>query len=185
MARHNLVDRFRLDHLGRGMWTWLDSSPSVFAKYYLNRVLGRRADTDFVTIPMFYYVGQTDHRLVRVSLQLVDRPSLASYQKFNTSLLEIQDFWDRLESLVQWALVQAVTRNKWWVSLKHRIRDSAIKYGRQLNLDRTKVPQSQGFIHGDHLCSLGWKLHKRRMAIPWKGQKGGHKVGGVGAPLPP
>ena len=30
----------------------------------------------------------------------------------------------------------------WWVSLKHRIRDFATKYGRQLNLDRTKEAKS-------------------------------------------
>ena len=39
MARHNLVDRFRLDHRGREMWTWLDSLPSVQARSYLDRVL--------------------------------------------------------------------------------------------------------------------------------------------------
>ena len=36
----------------------------------------------------------------------------------------------------------AVTGNKWWGSLKHRIRDFATKYGCQLNLDRTKVTKS-------------------------------------------
>ena len=39
MTRHDLVDRFRLDHLGREMWIWLDSSPSVKVCYYLDRVL--------------------------------------------------------------------------------------------------------------------------------------------------
>ena len=29
MTRHDLVDRFRLDHPGWEMWTWLDSSPSA------------------------------------------------------------------------------------------------------------------------------------------------------------
>ena len=29
VTRHGLVDRFRLDHPGREMWTWLDSSPSA------------------------------------------------------------------------------------------------------------------------------------------------------------
>ena len=84
-------------------------------------------------------MAQIDHRFVRVNLRLADRPSLAGYWKFNTSLLEIRDFRDRLESLVQQALARAVTGNKWWGSLKHRIRDFAIKYSRQLNLDRTKV----------------------------------------------
>ena len=52
----------------------------------------------------------------------------------------------------------AVTRNKWWGSLKHKIRDFAIKYGRQLNLDRTKVAKSlevklsQSFEGGDSLA---------------------------------
>ena len=29
VARHELVDRFRLDRPGKEMWTWLDSSPSA------------------------------------------------------------------------------------------------------------------------------------------------------------
>ena len=29
MIRHGLVDRFRQDHPGRDMWTWLDRSPSA------------------------------------------------------------------------------------------------------------------------------------------------------------
>ena len=29
VARHDLVDRFRLDDPGKEMWTWLDSSPSA------------------------------------------------------------------------------------------------------------------------------------------------------------
>ena len=35
-----------------------------------------------------------------------------------------------------------VTRNRWWVSLKHRIRDFTIKYGQQLFLDRTRKAKS-------------------------------------------
>ena len=76
----------------------------------------------------------TDHKLVRVSL--------AGYWKFNTSLLEIQDFRDQLESLIERVLVGAVTGNRWWVSLKHRIRDFTTKNGRQLSLDRTKEAKS-------------------------------------------
>ena len=84
----------------------------------------------------------TDHKLARVSLRLANRPSLAGYWKFNTSLREIRDFRERLESLIKRALVGVVTGNRWWVSLKYRIRDFAIKYGRQLNLDRTKEAKS-------------------------------------------
>ena len=127
MTRHDLVDRFRLVHPGREMWMWLDSSPSAKVGSYLDRVLVRRADIDFVSCPTFHLIAWTDHKLVRVSLRLANRPSLAGYWKFNTSLLEIRDFRDRLESLIKRALVGAVTRNRWWVSLKHRIRDFATK----------------------------------------------------------
>ena len=46
----------------------------------------RRTDSDLVICPKFHWLGQTDHKLVRVSLQLANRPSLASYWKFNTSV---------------------------------------------------------------------------------------------------
>ena len=138
MTRHGLVDRFRLDHPGREMWTWLDSPPSAKVGSYLDRVLVRRADIDFVSCLTFHLIAWTDHKLVRISLRLVNRPSLAGYWKFNTSLLEIRDFRDRLESLIQRALVGAVTGNRWWVSLKYRIRDFATKYGQQLSLDKAK-----------------------------------------------
>ena len=102
----------------------------------------RRAGTDFVKCPTFHCVAQTDHRFVRVSRRLANTLSLVSYSKLNTSLLEIREFRDQLESQVQRALVGAVTESKWWGSLKHRIRDFAIKYGRQLTLVRTKVEKS-------------------------------------------
>ena len=142
MTRHDLVDRFRLDHPGWEMWTWLDRSPSAKVGSYLDRVLVRRADLDFVSCPTFHLIAWTDHKLVRVSLRLANRPSLAGYWKFNTSLLEIRDFRDRLESLIKRALVGVVTGNMWWGSLKHRIRYFATKYGQQLNLDRAKEAKS-------------------------------------------
>ena len=142
LAEYDLVDRFRLDHPGWETWTWLGDSLSGQIRSYLNRVLVRRADSDFVTCPTFHWIGQTDHKLVRVSLRLVNRPSLAGYWKFNTSLLEIRDFLEHLEKLILRVLLGAVTGNKWWGSLKYRIRDFAIKYGRQLKLDRTKKVKS-------------------------------------------
>ena len=146
------------------MWTWLDSSPSAKVGSYLERVLVRRADIDFVSRPTFHLIAWTDHKLIRVSLRLVNRPSLAGYWKFNTSLLETWDFRDRLESLIQRALVGAVTGNRWWASLKHMIRDFATKYGRQLNLDRTVEAKSiddrltRAVAGGD---SLGIELPRR------------------------
>ena len=121
---------------------WLDSSLSAKVGSYLDRVLVRRADSDFVSCPTFHLIAWTDLKLVRVSLRLTNRPCLTGYWKFNTSLLEIGDFRDRLESLIKRVLLGAVTGNRLWVSLKHRISDFATKYGRQLNLDRTKEAKS-------------------------------------------
>ena len=91
-------------------------------------MLVRRADVDFVTCPTF----QTDHKHVRVSLRLTNRHSLAGYWTFNISLLDIGDFRKQLDTLIERALVGAVTGNKCWGFLNYRIRDFAIKYGRQL-----------------------------------------------------
>ena len=85
---------------------------------------------------------QTDHKLVRISLRFVNSPNLVGYWKFSTSLLEIGDFRERLEILIQRALVGKVTGNKWWGSLKYRIRNFAIKYGQHLKLDRAKKARS-------------------------------------------
>ena len=53
IAQHDLVDRYCLDHPEREMWTWIESLPSVHARSYLDRVLARRADTEFVSFPCF------------------------------------------------------------------------------------------------------------------------------------
>ena len=130
-----MVDRFRLDHPGREMWTWLDSSPPAKVGFYLDTVFVKRADIDFVSCPTCHYKTWTDYKLVWASLRLANRPAVAGYRKFNTSL---RDFRDRLKSLIKRALVRAVTRNRLWVSLKYRIRNFATNYGRQINPDRTK-----------------------------------------------
>ena len=147
MVCHDLVDRFHLDHPRREMWTWLDSLPSIYASSYLDSVLVKRADTDFVICSTFHYIIQ--HKHVSGYLRLPYRLSLSCIWKFNTSLLEIWDFWDQLESLVQWALVGAVTGNKWWGSRKHKIRDFITKYSLQFNLDRTKDKLSRAVERGD------------------------------------
>ena len=36
----DFIDRFRLDHPGREMWTWMDNLPSGQVRTYLDRVLG-------------------------------------------------------------------------------------------------------------------------------------------------
>ena len=100
-----------------------------------------RADSDQFTCPTFHWLGRTDPKFVRVSLRLVNRPSLASYWKFNTSL---RHFRVQLENLIQRALVGVVIWNKWWASLKYRMRDFAIKYSQQLALNRAKKAKSLG-----------------------------------------
>ena len=105
LVEFDLIDRYRLDHPGREMWTWIGNSPSYQIRSYLDRVLVRRADSDLVTCPTFHWLGRTNHKLVRISLRLVNRPSLAHYWKLNTSLVEIWDFQRRLETLIQRALV--------------------------------------------------------------------------------
>ena len=95
-----MIERYRLDPPGREMWTWFGSSPSGLVRSYLNRVLVRRADNDLVSCPTFRWLEQTDHKLVWVSLWLLNRPSLAGNWKFNTSLMKIWDFWMLLENLI-------------------------------------------------------------------------------------
>ena len=65
----------------------------------------------------------TSHRLVRASLQLINRFSLVG-------LREIWNFKERQEKPSQRALIRAVNGNRWWGSYKYWIRDFAIKYGR-------------------------------------------------------
>ena len=56
---------------------------------------------DFVSCPTCHLIAWTDHKLVRVNIRVANRPSLAGYWKLNTSILEIRDFRDRLESLIR------------------------------------------------------------------------------------
>ena len=39
LTEFDLIDRYRLDHPGREMWTWIGSSPSGQVRSYLDRVL--------------------------------------------------------------------------------------------------------------------------------------------------
>ena len=57
MIRHDLVDRFRLNYQGREMWTWLDSSPLAKVGIYVDEVLVRRVDSDFVICPTFHLIA--------------------------------------------------------------------------------------------------------------------------------
>ena len=86
LTEFDLIDRYRLDHPGREMWMWIGSSPSGQVWSYLDRVLVRRADSDLLACLMFHRLVGSDHKLVRVSLRLANRPSLASYWKFKSTL---------------------------------------------------------------------------------------------------
>ena len=69
MARFDLVDRFRLDHPGWKMWTWIDSLSFVNIKFYLYRGLVRGADPDFVSCLTFHWIWLTQNKLVWVNLR--------------------------------------------------------------------------------------------------------------------
>ena len=77
-------------------------------------------------------------------MKLGDCPSLASDWKLDISALKIRDFRERLDKLIQRALVAAVIRNRWWGSLEHRIRDFTVKYCQKLALNNAKT----GFLRG-------------------------------------
>ena len=38
LTEFDLIDRYRLDHPGREMWTWIENSPSGQIRSYLDRV---------------------------------------------------------------------------------------------------------------------------------------------------
>ena len=65
---------------------------------------------------MFQWIGQTDHRLIRVSSGL----TIDLVWPVNKSSTPLK--------LIQWGLVGAVTKNRSWRS-KYRIKDFTIKYG--------------------------------------------------------
>ena len=85
LTEFDLVDRYRLDHPEREMWTRIGSSPSGHVQSYLDRVLASRADSDLVACPPFHWLGRSDHKLVKVSLRLANRPSPDSYWRYGTS----------------------------------------------------------------------------------------------------
>ena len=82
-----------------------DSDSLDPGRSYLDKVLIRSTDIEFVSCPTFHCVGLANHKLVLVSAHLGNRPRLVGYWKFNTSFLEIQVFRDRLEYLIQRALM--------------------------------------------------------------------------------
>ena len=87
MTRHGLVDRFRLDHPGREMWTWLDRSPSAKVGSYLDMVVVKRTDRDFVSYSTFHLIAWTEHKLVRVSIVCpATGSSIPPYWRYGTSV---------------------------------------------------------------------------------------------------
>ena len=140
MARNDLIDRYRLDHPGQEMWTWQNSGLSI--KSYIDRLLVRRVDADFIACPTFHLLGHSDHKLLLARMQLGDRSRRASHWKFNVSLLERQDFRDKLEGLIQKELVGTILGNRWWVRLKYKIKRFTINYSKRLAIDKAKMKTS-------------------------------------------
>ena len=142
MERSDLVDRYRIDHPGEEMWTYTRSSP--FIQTYLDRVLVRRADVDFVSCPTFHWWEHSDHKLVVTRLSARDRPKLAGYWKLNSSLLESKDFRDELEGFIRGQLVGVGSiGSRRWVKFKADLRTFSIRYSQRLALIKARERRSR------------------------------------------
>ena len=136
--KFDLIDKFRNEKPRDLVWTWTGrrgSGPMQLSSY-IDRFLVRRVDVGVLDCPSFHNIVYSDHRLVRVRVNL-DRPKpkLAGYWKLNTSLFDVKGFRDGLLLTLQRELTGAIIGNKWWVKIKEAIRSFAANFSRRLNLD--------------------------------------------------
>jgi len=138
VERFDLVDKHREEHPDKVEWTWTGRGASGRQlSSYIDRVLVRRVDVDFIEGPSFESIEGSDHRMIYVGLNL-DRIKVrrSGYWKLNASLLEDKEFISQLELTVKRELTGAVIGNRWWGRLKDRIRSFATDYSRRLKLDK-------------------------------------------------
>ena len=169
MDRNDLVDRYRIDHPGVEMWTWARSSSPIDNRSYIDRVLVRRADTDFISCPTFHgNLGYTDHKLVRARIRLTDRPSLAGYWKFNLSYLKRKDFRELLENFVRgWLVGEGSIGSRRWVNFKAALRTFSVRYGQWLALTKAKEEESLEELELESVAggdSVGARLAREALA---------------------
>ena len=132
-VRLDLVDNFRERHPNKIAWTWTGRGASAQLYSYLNRVLVKRVDLDYLGGPSFDPYKDSDHKFFCVSIRLdKTRSRMSGYLKFNSSLLAEDDFRNQLELMIKRELTGAMMGNRWWGNLKDSIRSFAADYGRRL-----------------------------------------------------
>ena len=129
----DLVDKFRERHPNKIAWTWIGRGASAQLYSYLDRVLVKRVDLDYLGGPSFDPYKNSDHKFLCVSIRLDKaRCRMSGHWKFNCFLLAEDDFRNQLELMIKQELTGPMMGNRWWTNLKHSIRSFAADYGRRL-----------------------------------------------------
>ena len=117
VQRLDLVDKFRERHPNKLAWTWTGRGASAQLYSYLDRVLVKRVDLDYLGGPSFNAYKDSDYKFLCVSIRLDKaRCRMSSYWKFNSSLLAEADFRNQLELMVKRELTGAIMGNRWWAN---------------------------------------------------------------------
>ena len=133
VQRLDLVDKFRERHPNKIACTWTGRGASAQLYSYLDRVLVKRVDLDYLGGPSFDPYKDSDHKFFCVSIRLDKaRSRMSGYWKFNSSLLAEDDFQKQLELMIKRELTGAIMGNRWWGNLKDSIRSFAADYSRRL-----------------------------------------------------
>ena len=143
VQRLDLVDKFRERYPNKIVWTWTGRGASAQLYSYLDRVLVKRVDWDYLGGPSFDPYKNSDHKFLCVSIRLDKaRCRMSGYWKFNSSLLAEADFRNQLELTIKRELTGAIMGNRWWANLKDSIRSFAADYGRRLKSARVAEQSS-------------------------------------------
>ena len=143
VQKFDLVDKFRERHPNKIVWTWTGRGASAQLHSYLDRVLVKRVDLDYLGGPSFEPYKNSDHKFLCVSIRLDKaRCRMSGYWKFNLSLLAEADFRNELELTIKRELTGAIMGNRWWANLKDSIRSFAADYSRRLKSARVAEQRS-------------------------------------------
>ena len=162
LERSGLVDRYRIDHPGREMWTWAQNTPPV--RTYLDRVLVRRADVAFISCPRFEFIAYHgfDHKMFVAKVHLEDTPRMAGYWKFNLSHLGREDFRHQLDIYLRRKLEGAVVGSRWWVNFKADLKTFSNQYGQRLAQSKALEEASLEALVEEAVA--GGDTHRARLA---------------------
>lgn len=117
IAKLNLSNKFQNEHLKQVEWAWADSRSSdlVHCSSYINLVLVRNDDFEFWGYASLHNIVHLDNRLDHIQIYLYrHKPRMVECCKFNTSLLNVKDFWDQLILTLKQEWIWTVVGNKWW-----------------------------------------------------------------------